>query len=77
MKITDLNYDGDKSIFSITAEDVQDVAASLLERRLTDDEMRTAEKCIESGLTFGIDIVFKAAVEAAVEHSTDLKEGKL
>lgn len=62
-----LDYQDKKVVFSITAEDVQDVAVNMLERRLTVDEMRTAEKCIESGLTFGIDIVFKAAVETAAE----------
>ena len=39
----------------------------MFNRRLTDDEMRTAEKCIDSGLSFGIETVFKAAIEAAVE----------
>ena len=63
-----LNYQDKKTVFSITAEDVQDVAVSMLDRRLTDYEMHTAEKCIESGLTFGIDIVFKAAIEEAVER---------
>ncbi|MBN1870383.1 MAG: hypothetical protein JW847_07415 [Candidatus Omnitrophica bacterium] len=61
------NRDDDRIVFAITAEDVQGVAVNRLERRLTDYEMRTAEKCIESGLTFGIDTVFKAAIEEAVE----------
>ncbi len=63
-----LNYHDKKTVFSITAEDVQDVAISMIKRRLTDYEMRTAEKCIESGLTFGIDVVFKAAIEEAVRR---------
>ena len=58
----------DRTVFSITAEDVQSVAVSLLDRRLTDYEMRTAEKCIESGLCFGINIVFKAAIEEAIRR---------
>lgn len=61
-----LNYQDNKTVFSITAEDVQDVAVSMIKRRLTEYEMHTAEKCIESGLTFGIDVVFKAAIEEAV-----------
>lgn len=61
-----LNYHDKKMIFSIAAEDVQDAAVSMIKRRLTDYEMHAAEKCIESGLTFGIDIVFKAAIEEAV-----------
>lgn len=60
------NYQDKKTVFSITAEDVQDVAVSMIKRQLTDYEMHTAEKCIESGLTFGIDVVFKAAIEEAV-----------
>jgi len=63
----DLNYQDDKYIFAISVQDLQDVAMSLIERRLTDTEIRIAEKCIESGLTFGIDTVFKAAIEEAVE----------
>lgn len=53
-----INHDNERTVFSITAEDVQDVAVSMLNRRLTDYEMRTAEKCIESGLSFGIETVF-------------------
>lgn len=67
------NHEGEKTVFSINVEDVQDVAVSLLERRLKDSEMRIAEKCIESGFTSDIDIVFKAAIETAVEQSTDLR----
>ena len=62
-----LNYNDKKAIFCITAEDVQDIAVDTIKRRLTDYEMHTAEKCIESGLSFGINIVFKAAIEEAVE----------
>jgi len=61
------NHNQERMVFSISAEDVQDVAVSMLDRRLTDDEIRTAEKCIESGLCFGIETVFKAAIETAVE----------
>jgi len=63
-----LNHDDERMVFAISTEDVQDVAVSMIKRRLTDYEMHTAEKCIESGLTFGIDTVFKAAIEEAVER---------
>ena len=69
--------DDKRTVFSITAEDVQDIALSVAGRRLTDEEMRIAEKCIESGLTHDIDVVFKAAIETAVEQEIDLREGKL
>ena len=61
----DINYKDDKNIFAISVADLQDMAVGLLDRRLTDSEIRTAEKCIESGLSFGINIVFKAAIEEA------------
>lgn len=63
-----MNSGGQKTVFCITAEDVQDIAVGMINRRLTDYEMRTAEKCIESGLSFGIETVFKAAIEEAVEE---------
>lgn len=62
-----INYDNERTIFAITVEDLQDVAVSLLKRRLTANEIRMAEKCIESGLSFGLNIVFKAAIEEATE----------
>ena len=62
-----INHDNERTVFSITAEDVQAVAVGMLNRKLTDYEMRTAEKCIESGLSFGIETVFKAAIEEAIE----------
>jgi len=62
-----LKHDEERMVFSISAEDVQDFAVSIFNRRLTDYEMRTAEKCIDSGLSFGLDVVLKAAVEVAVE----------
>ena len=43
------------------------MAVDMVNRRLTNDEMRIAEKCIESGLCFDIDTVFKAAIEEAIE----------
>ena len=63
-----LNYVDKKTVFCITVEDVQDVAVDMIKRRLTDYEMRTAEKCIDSGLSFGIKTVFKAAIEEAISR---------
>ena len=63
-----LNYVDKKTVFCITAEDVQDVALDMIKRRLMDYEMHTAEKCIESGLSFGIETVLKTAIEEAVER---------
>jgi len=62
-----INYNDERTVFAITAEDLQDVTVSMFERRLTEDEMRTAEKCIESGLSSGINTIFRAAIEEATE----------
>ena len=64
-----LNRDDNKMVFAISVGDVQDVAVDMPKRRLMDYEMRTAEKCIESGRTLGLDIVFKAAIEDVIEGS--------
>ena len=45
-----VDYNNERRVFSISVEDVQEVAVDLLERRLTDDEMRTAEKCIDRAI---------------------------
>lgn len=74
MKIINSSEHDNKAVFSITTEDVQEITISMLDRRLTSNEMRIAEKCIESGLTFGIETVFKAAIEEAVEQSTNLEQ---
>jgi hypothetical protein len=56
----------DRIIFSITAEDLQQEAIRCLGRRLTDEELDIATKCIDGGLSTGIDTVFKTAIEEAV-----------
>ena len=57
-----------ESIFNLTVEDLQDQAIDMVGRLLTDNELRIAKKGIESGLSFGIDTVFKAAIEQAVDR---------
>ncbi len=54
-------------MFSVTVEELQNEAINQIGRKLTDKELRTAKKCIESGLSFGMDTVIKAAIEEAVE----------
>ena len=55
-----------ESIFSISVEWVQYEALLKCKRRLTEDELLTAKKCIEYGLLTSIDIVFDAAIGEAL-----------
>lgn len=57
----------DKTIFSVTVEELQDEAMDRIGRKLTDGELYTAGKGIVSGLSFGIGTVFGAAIDSAVE----------
>jgi len=59
------DQNGNKILFSVTIEELQQEAECHIGRRLTDDELHTAAKCIESGLSFGLDTVVKAAIEEA------------
>ena len=59
------NDQNNKILFSVTIEELQQEAECRIGRRLTDDELHTATKCIESGLSFGLDTILKAAIEEA------------
>lgn len=61
--------DGSEAIFTISVEDLQQEALNVTGRKLTDKELRVAVKGINEGLSFGIDTVFKSAIEEAVESS--------
>lgn len=56
-------------IYPITVGDLQNDALKRIGRKLTDDELRIAKKCIESGLSFVMDITLKAAIEEAVDKN--------
>lgn len=58
-----------KIIFSVTTCDLQNEAVNLIGRELNEDELYTAKKGIEAGLSFNIDTVLKTAVHEAVLES--------
>ena len=53
-------------LFSVTREWLQEEAKRTINRDLNDSEIATAKKCIDFGLSTGIDTVFRAAIQEAV-----------
>ncbi len=53
-------------IYPITIGDLQDGAVKRIGRKLNDDELHTAKKCVEWGLSSVTDITLKSAIEEAV-----------
>ncbi len=56
-------------IYPITVEDLQDDAVRRIGRKLNDDELHTAKKCVEWGLSSIVDITLKSAIEEAVDKN--------
>ena len=53
-------------IYPITIEDLQNDAVRRIGRKLNDDELYTAKKCVEYGLSSIMDITLKSAIEEAI-----------
>jgi len=56
-------------IYPITIEDLQNDALKRIGRELTDGELHIAKKCVESGISFIMDITLKTAIEEAVDKN--------
>lgn len=61
-----IDNQNDRIIFSITAEQLQNEAVKRIGRKLTNNELQTAIKGIESGLSIGLDEILKTAIEEAI-----------
>ena len=55
-------------LFCITKEDIQIRAKKKLKRYLTEDELKIAQKGLESGLTFDIDAIYSAIFDEMIER---------
>jgi len=58
-----MNDKNDEILFSVTVDELQNEAVGRIGRKLTDEELYTATKGIESGLSFGIETIFRTAIE--------------
>ena len=57
----------ERLLFYVTEEEIQERAKQKIGRRLTDPELEHAAAGVSSALCFGLDTVFDAAIEEAVE----------
>jgi hypothetical protein len=60
--------DENETIYCITKDWLQEEAIERLGRRLTEEEVFTAKKCIDMGIGTSIHIIFSAAIQEAVSH---------
>ncbi len=64
---------GSRRLFVVLEDDVHIMSKRILERRLNDDELNQVKKGIESGLSFGMDIVLETAITEAVPEEDQKK----
>lgn len=58
-----------KVIYPITIGDLQNDAVRRIGRKLNNDELYTAKKCVECGLSSIMDITLESAIEEAVDKN--------
>jgi hypothetical protein len=63
------NKQNNEFIYPITVEDLQNDAINRIGRKLTDDELCSAKKYVEMGLSSIIDITMNAAIKEAVAQN--------
>lgn len=56
----------ERILFVVTEEDLQAMAKQLIGRKLTEEELRSASKGVEAGLSYGLNTVLKTAIEDAI-----------
>jgi len=56
----------DETIYLLSVDDIQYHASEKLGRKLTNDEIRSVKKGVDSALSFGIDTVLDTAIEEAI-----------
>ena len=59
-----------EAIYPITVGDLQNDAVRRIGRKLNDDELHTARKCVEWGLSSIVDITLRSAIEEAVDKNS-------
>ena len=59
-------------IYPITVGDLQDDAVRIIGRKLDEDELITAKKCVEWGLSSVVDITLKSAIEEAIDKDSKI-----
>lgn len=65
-----------KVIYPTTIQDIQNHATKQIGRKLTNDELDTAIKCVEWGLSSVIDITLTSAIAEAVEKTNNRPYGR-
>jgi len=55
-----------ETVYLVTIEDLQNEAVAQIGRKLTDDELRVAEKGVKWGLSSMIGITMKSAIDESI-----------
>lgn len=64
-----INLQNNQEIFAVAIDDLQNEAIGRLGRKLTEDELCIAKKCVECGLSSCIDITLRSAIDEAIRLS--------